>query len=81
MYTSRHSANATESASFPRTLPSSGGDSERGLSETLGNGLDDAVVFDVVGVVGLEFGGNARESALEGLLGGSVDHLGLWEMG
>lgn len=80
MYTSRRSANAIESASFPRTLHRQWMFGCR-LSETLRNGLDDAVVFDVIGVVGLEFGGNAGESALEGLLGGSVDHLGLWEMG
>lgn len=45
--------------------------------ETLADSLDDAVVLDVVGVVGLELGSNAGEGSLEGLLGGGVDHLGL----
>lgn len=34
-------------------------------------------MLNVVGVVGLELGGDTSEGALEGLLGGSVDHLGL----
>lgn len=46
-------------------------------SETLADSLDDGVVFDVIRVVGLELGSNAGEGSLEGLLGGSVDHLGL----
>lgn len=47
------------------------------LGETLADGLEDGVVLNVIGVVGLELGGNAGEGALQGLLGRSVDHLGL----
>lgn len=48
--------------------------------EALADGLDDGVVFDVVGVVGLELNGDAGQGSLESLLGGSVDHLGLYRM-
>ena len=43
----------------------------------LADDLEDGVVLNVVGVVGLELSGDASERALESLLGGSVDHLGL----
>jgi hypothetical protein len=46
-------------------------------SKTLADGLEDGFVFDVISVIGLQLGGNASERSLEGLLGGSVDHLGL----
>lgn len=36
-----------------------------------------AGVLNVVFVVGLELGGDAVEGALEGVLGGGVNHLGL----
>lgn len=45
--------------------------------KTLADGLEDGVVFDVISVIGLQLGGNAGERSLKGLLGGSVDHLGL----
>lgn len=47
------------------------------LSKTLADGLEDSVVLDVVGVVGLELGGNTSERALQSLLGRGIDHLGL----
>lgn len=47
------------------------------LSKTLADGLEDGVVLDVVGVVGLELGGDTSEGALQSLLGRGVDHLGL----
>lgn len=46
-------------------------------SETLADGLDDGVVLDVVGVVGLQLDGDTGECSLQGFLGGGVDHLGL----
>lgn len=45
--------------------------------ETLADGLDDGVVFDVIAVVGLQLDGNAGQGLLEALLGGGVNHLGL----
>lgn len=45
--------------------------------ETLADGLEDGIVLNVIGVVGLELGGNASQASLQGLLGGGVDHLGL----
>lgn len=47
------------------------------LGETLADGLDDGVPLDVIGIVGLVLDGNTGECSLEGLLGRSVDHLGL----
>lgn len=47
-------------------------------SSPLAHRLDERIVLDVVGVVGLDLGGDAGEGALEGLLGGGVDHLGLF---
>ena len=50
----------------------------RGTCLTAGGGaLDDAVVLDVVGVVGLDVDGEAVEGALESVLGGRVHHAGL----
>jgi hypothetical protein len=46
-------------------------------SKTLADVLEDGIVFDVISVIGLVLGRNAGERSLEGLLGGSVDHLGL----
>src|SRR3569833_1545484 len=46
-------------------------------SQALADGFQDCVVLDVVGVVGLELGGDAVERSLEGLLGRGVHHLGL----
>jgi len=46
--------------------------------KTLADDLDDGVVLDVVGVVGLQLGRNAGQGSLEGLLGGGIDHLGLF---
>jgi len=43
----------------------------------LADSLENRLPLDVVVVVGLELGRDAGERALEGLLGGSVDHLGL----
>lgn len=42
-----------------------------------GGALDDAVVLDVVGVVGLDVDGDAVEGALEGVLGRGVHHARL----
>lgn len=42
-----------------------------------GNARLDVVELDVVGVVGLDIGGEAVEGALDGLLGGAVHHAGL----
>jgi hypothetical protein len=42
-----------------------------------GSALDDAVVLDVVGVVGLDVNSEAVERTLEGILGGRVHHAGL----
>jgi hypothetical protein len=39
--------------------------------------LDDAVMLDVVGVVGLDVDGEAIERTLESVLGGRVHHAGL----
>lgn len=39
--------------------------------------LDERLVLDVIGVIGLDLDGQAGEGALQGLLGGGVDHLGL----
>ena len=47
------------------------------FSKTLADGLEDGVVLDVVGVVGLQLGGDTSEGALQSLLGRGVDHLGL----
>lgn len=43
----------------------------------LGNPGNDGVVLDVVGVVGLNVGGETVEGALEGFLGGRVHHAGV----
>lgn len=43
----------------------------------LGDSANDALVFDVVGVVGLNVGGQTVESALDGFLRGRVHHAGL----
>lgn len=68
---------------FRAQRPSSGevvGESSRDLcSKALGDGLDDAVVFNVIRVVGLEFSGNTSQRTLQSLLGRSVNHLGLWK--
>lgn len=45
-------------------------------SHALADGLENGVVLDVVGIVGLELGRNTSERALQGLLGGGVNHLG-----
>jgi len=37
---------------------------------TLGNPGDDAIVLDVIGVVGLDISGKTIEGALDGFLGG-----------
>ena len=42
-----------------------------------GGALDKAVPLDVVGVVGLDIGGETVQSALDGFLGGRVHHAGL----
>lgn len=47
------------------------------LCKTLGDAVQDTLVLDVVLVVGLELGGEAVEGALEGVLGGGIDHLWL----
>lgn len=47
------------------------------LSKALADSLDDAVVLNVVRVVGLELSSDAGEGTLQGLLGRSVNHLGL----
>jgi len=45
----------------------------------LGDSVDDVVVLNVIGVVGLDVGGETVESALDGFLGGRVHHAGvLW---
>ena len=49
------------------------------LGGALADRLEDGVVLNVIGVVGLELGGDAIEGALQGLLGRSVNHLGLLE--
>ena len=41
------------------------------------DGLEDRLVLNVVGIVGLELSSNAGQSALKGVLGRGVDHLGL----
>ena len=43
----------------------------------LGDARLDVIELDVVGVVGLDVGGETVESALDGLLGGAVHHAGL----
>ena len=48
-----------------------------GGGKTLADSLEDGVVLNVVRVVGLQLAGNAGERTLQGLLGGSVNHLGL----
>lgn len=48
-------------------------------SKTLADGLDDAVVLNVVGVVGLQLVSNTGKSSLERLFGGGVNHLGLFQ--
>lgn len=45
--------------------------------QALADGLDNDIVLNVIGVVGLQLSSNTSEGSLEGLLGGSVDHLGL----
>lgn len=47
------------------------------LSKTFADGLEDGIVLDVVGVVGLELSGDTSEGALQSLFGRGVDHLGL----
>lgn len=42
------------------------------------DGVEDGAVLKVVRVVGLELIGEALEGSLESLLGGGVDHLGLF---
>ena len=44
------------------------------LSTTLGNAAEDGVEFNVVGVIGLDFGGETIQRALDGFLGGRVHH-------
>jgi hypothetical protein len=44
---------------------------------TLGNTALDGVPLDIVGVVGLDIGGETVEGALDGFLGGGVHHAGL----
>jgi hypothetical protein len=44
---------------------------------TLGDTALDVLELDVVGVVGLDIGGETVESALDGFLGGRVHHAGL----
>lgn len=46
-------------------------------SKALADGLDDGVIFNVIGVVGLQLCGDTSQRSLEGVLGGSVNHLGL----
>jgi hypothetical protein len=43
----------------------------------LGDSGDDALVLDVIGVVGLDVGSKTVEGALDGFLGGRVHHAGL----
>jgi hypothetical protein len=43
----------------------------------LGDSGDDALVLDVIGVVGLDVGGETVEGALDGFLGGRIHHAGL----
>lgn len=43
----------------------------------LGHALDNALVLDVVGVVGLDVGGKTIEGALDRFLGGGVHHARL----
>lgn len=43
----------------------------------LGDSRDDALVLDVIRIVGLDVGGETVESALDGFLGGRVHHAGL----
>lgn len=40
--------------------------------------FDEWIVFDVVGVVGLDFGGDVGEGVFEGFFGGGVDYFGLF---
>jgi hypothetical protein len=54
-----------------------GGVSERDCLTAFGDSADDAVVFDVVGVVGLDVGCETVEGALDGFFGGGVHHAGL----
>lgn len=42
------------------------------------DGVEDRVVLKIVRVVGLDLIGEALEGSLESLLGGGVDHLGLF---
>jgi hypothetical protein len=53
------------------------GDALNLTSKTLADGLEDGVVLNVISVVGLELRGDTGQGALESLLGGGVDHLGL----
>jgi hypothetical protein len=43
----------------------------------LGDSGDNALVLDVIGVVGLDVGSETVEGALDGFLGGRVHHAGL----
>jgi len=44
---------------------------------SLADGLFYRLELNVIGIIGLELGGDAGEGALESLLGRGVDHLGL----
>jgi hypothetical protein len=44
---------------------------------TLGDSGDDALVLDVIRIVGLDVGGETVEGALDGFLGGRVHHARL----
>lgn len=46
-------------------------------SSTLADLGQDGVVLDVVAVIGLDLDGDTAQGALQGVLGGGVDHLGL----
>lgn len=43
----------------------------------LGDAAEDGLVLDIVGVVGLDVGGEAVERTLQGVLGGGIHHAGL----
>ena len=49
----------------------------RNLRKPLRNSTQDRLVLDSLFIISLEFGGDAVEGALESVLGGGVDHLGL----
>ena len=46
----------------------------------LGDARLDVIELDVVGVVGLDIGGETVQGALDGLLGGAVHHAGLYNV-